>query len=185
MALQTPPVAEWTDEAVLGYVLNKGDHILLRTADFDVQDYEKTRKALKTTGSKSKPETVGRLKQEHLQAKRPLLSKLRELRADRAKAQCEELLAKISLVDAIVIRSATKVGDWVPQRLGALKLREVAKRVGETPPVEASSVPSLHSSPIASPAAAPPARRLPPSPRAPACAAAPRRRRRLEPGQSK
>ena len=66
---------------------------MLRTADFDIQDYEKTRKALKTTGLKSKPGTVEKLKQEHLQAKRPLLSKLVELRADFAREQCGQLRA--------------------------------------------------------------------------------------------
>ena len=91
MALPAAPVAEWTDEAVLGYAVGKGDHALLRMADFDIRDYEKTRKALKGTWSRSKPETVERLKQEFLQAKRPLLSKLVELRANLAKAWREEL----------------------------------------------------------------------------------------------
>ena len=59
MALPSAPVAEWSDKAVLDYAVGKGDHALLRTADFDIQDYEKTRKALKTTGWKNKPETVG------------------------------------------------------------------------------------------------------------------------------
>ena len=64
MALQTPPVAEWTDEAVLGYDVGKKDHALLRTSDFDIQDYEKARKAFKGIGPMNKPETAERIKQE-------------------------------------------------------------------------------------------------------------------------
>ena len=91
MALPAAPVAEWTDEAVLGYDVGKKDHALLRMADFDTQDYETARKLFRRTVPKSRPETVEKLKQEFLQAKRPLLTKLVELRADRAKAQREEL----------------------------------------------------------------------------------------------
>ena len=91
MAQQTTPVAEWTDEAVLGYDLTKRDHALVRMVGFDDQNYEKVRKAFRKAGPKNKPETVEKHKQEFLQARRSLLTKLMELRADPGKAQVEEL----------------------------------------------------------------------------------------------
>ena len=98
MALQTPPVAEWTDTAVMDFEIGKGDHPLLKMADFDTQAYVTTRKTLNGMGPKCRPETVERVKQEFLQAKSTLLSKLMELRADRAKAQCYFLVFYTCLV---------------------------------------------------------------------------------------
>ena len=49
---------------------------MLRMADYDTQEYEKTRTALKNTGAKNRPETVERAKQAFLRAKRPLLVEL-------------------------------------------------------------------------------------------------------------
>ena len=87
MALQTLP-AEWTDTAVMDYVISKWDHSLLKMAEFDTQVYINARKDFKCREVKSRPETVERSKQEYLQAKLTMLTKLVELRADRAKAQC-------------------------------------------------------------------------------------------------
>ena len=96
MTQPTTPVAEWTDEAVLGCDIGKGDHALLRMADFDIQDYEKARKTFKGVGPKNRPETVERVKQEFMQAKRTLLTKLVELRATYAALE-DELTARMPL----------------------------------------------------------------------------------------
>ena len=98
MTQPTAPVAEWTDEAVLDYDVGRWDHALLRMADFDIKDYEKARKTFKGTGPKSRPETVERVKQEFIQAKRPLLTKLMELRAAAGKAKSGELRTASAVV---------------------------------------------------------------------------------------
>ena len=111
MAQPTAPVAEWTDEAVLGYDVGKKDHALLRMADIDIQDYEKARKMFRGSGARNRPETVEKLKQEFLQAKRPLLTKLMELRADAAKAQCEELRTASAVVRMTALDAEQVVDD--------------------------------------------------------------------------
>ena len=72
----------------MDFVLSKWDHSLLKTAECDTQVYFNARRDCHGRGTKSGPETVGRSKQEYLQAKRTMLTKLVELRANRAKAQC-------------------------------------------------------------------------------------------------
>ena len=84
--------------------------MLLRMVDYDTSEYEKTRKALKGTQALSKPETVERLKQEHLRAKRPFLSKLLELRAAPGKAQSGQLRTA-SAVIKMTSDDAAKVVD--------------------------------------------------------------------------
>ena len=69
----------------MDYVIRKWDHSLLKMAEFDTQVYINARKDFKCGGAKSRPETVESSKQEYLQAKRTRLTKLVELRADRAK----------------------------------------------------------------------------------------------------
>ena len=69
----------------MDFVLSKWDHSLLKTAECDTQVYFNARRDFHGRGTKSGPETVGRSKQEYLQAKRTMLTRLVELRADRAK----------------------------------------------------------------------------------------------------
>ena len=91
MALPATPVAEWTDEAVLGCVVSRRDHAMLRMADYDTHEYEKTRTALKNTGAKNRPDSVERVKQAFLRAKRPLLVELMALRAASGQVQSGQL----------------------------------------------------------------------------------------------
>ena len=71
----------------MDYVISQWDHSLLKMAEFDTQVYINARKDFKCREAKSRPETVERSKQEYLQAKRTMLTKLVELRADRAREQ--------------------------------------------------------------------------------------------------
>ena len=71
----------------MDFVLSKWDHSLLKTAEYDTQVYINARRDFHGRGAKSRPETVERSKQEYLQAKRTMLTKLVELRADHAKEQ--------------------------------------------------------------------------------------------------
>ena len=110
MALPTAPVAEWTDEAVLGFAVGKRDHALLRIADYNVQDYEKARIGFKAIWARSSPETAERAKQAFLLAKRALLAKLLELRAAPGKAQSGQLRTA-SAVIKMTSDDAAKVVD--------------------------------------------------------------------------
>ena len=107
---QTAPVAEWTEEAVLGYDVGRWDHAMLKMADFDIQDYERARKSFTSKGAKSRPETVERAKQEFLQAKRTLLVELMELRAATGQAQSRQLRTASAVIQ-MTSTDADKVVD--------------------------------------------------------------------------
>ena len=110
MAQPTAPVADWTDAAVIGYAIGKADHALLRMADYDTQEYDKARTTLRSSGPKNRPETVERLKQEHLRAKRALLVELMALRAATGQAQSTQLRTA-SAVIKMTSDDAAKVVD--------------------------------------------------------------------------
>ena len=98
IAQPTVPVAEWTDEAVLGYDVGRWDHALLKMADYDLQDYKKARHSFNNIQPKTRPETAERCQKEFLQSKRTLLTKLMELRAAAGKAKSGELRTASAVV---------------------------------------------------------------------------------------
>ena len=79
----------------MDFVLSKWDHSLLKTAEYDTQVYINALKDFQSRGAKSRPETVERSKQEYLQAKRTMLTKLVELRADRAKEKFVSFYSRV------------------------------------------------------------------------------------------